>query len=337
MQHSGVLPLETTDTAAYSTLCMPPSWVKAAILVRSNSLLRGHSAVRLEVIEKMLSLLEHQVTPLVPLRGSISASGDLCPLSYIAGALEGNPDIKVWVGSGKSRSLIASHLALQAARVAPVKFGPKETLGVLNGTAFSVAVASVAQHEAQILAVFAQVLTAMGVEALLGSAESFHPIFSKVRPHRGQAEISANIRMLLRGSALATDGITQELPGSHLRQDRYPLRTSAQWLGPFVEDLELAQEQLQIELNSTTDNPLVDVESRRVLHGGNFQATAVTSATEKTRTALEKIGKMIFSQSTELLDERLTFNLPPNLAVDEPSLSYTMVRGSACTSVCVAL
>jgi len=303
---------------------MPEAWVRGAILVRCNSLLRGHSAVRLEVIEALLKLLEHDLVPLVPLRGSISASGDLCPLSYVAGALEGNPDVQVWTDHHSSRKLIPANQALRQVGLSPVSFGPKETLGLLNGTAFSVAVASISQHQADTLAIFAQILTAMGVEALLGTVESFDPFISAIRPHKGQIEMSRNIRCFLRGSKLARKGDEDEFHEGALRQDRYALRTSSHWMGPFLEDMALARQQLEIELNSTTDNPLVDAEKKQVHHGGNFQATSVTSSTEKMRTALEKIGKMIFAQSTELLDVRLNHHLPPNLSADEPSLSYSM-------------
>lgn len=338
MQLSAVLPVPGNHEAdavfpyqsnwsncdAIRKLAMPEAWVRGAMLVRSNSLLRGHSAVRLEVIKALLKLLEHDLVPLVPLRGSISASGDLCPLSYIAGTLEGNPDVQVWSGHHTSRKLIPADEALRSVGLNPISFGPKETLGLLNGTAFSVAVASISQHQADTLAVFAQILTAMGVEALLGTAESFDPFISAIRPHNGQIEVSRNIRYFLRGSKLARKGDEDEFHEGALRQDRYALRTSSQWMGPFLEDMALARQQLEIELNSTTDNPLIDAAKKQVHHGGNFQATAVTSSTEKTRTALEKIGKMIFAQSTELLDMRLNHHLPPDLSADEPSLSYSM-------------
>jgi phenylalanine ammonia-lyase len=303
-------------------LSMPEAWVRGAMLIRCNSLLRGHSAVRLEVIKAILTLLEHDLVPLVPLRGSISASGDLCPLSYIAAVLEGNPDVRVWSGQGGSRKLIAANEALELVGLNSIQFGPKETLGLINGTAFSVAVASIAQHQADTLAILAQILTAMGVEALLGSVESFDPFIAAVRPHPGQTEMAKNIRAFLKGSKFAR---TSNEDGCHgLRQDRYALRTSSQWLGPSLEDMSLARQQIETELNSTTDNPLIDVSGNQIHHGGNFQATSISSSTEKTRMALEKIGKLLFAQSTELLDSRLAYNLPPNLAADEPSLSYTM-------------
>lgn len=340
MQLSAVLPVSDSSDAvstfpyhtnsstgeSLATLSMPEPWVRGAILVRINSLLRGHSAVRLEIIRFLVKLLQHDIVPLVPLRGSISASGDLCPLSYIAGTLEGNPDVYVWSGLPNARVIISAEEALKAIGVAPVDFGPKETLGLLNGTAFSVSVATLCHHEASNLLVLSQILTAMGVEALLGTAESFSPFIANVRPHPGQVEAATNIRVFLSGSKLASNGHSnqeEQLDGM-LKQDRYALRTSSQWLSPVIEDMALARLQLEIELNSTTDNPLVDAPSREIYHGGNFQGSSITSSTEKTRLGLEKIGKLIFAQSTELLNARLAYNLPPNLAADEPSLSYTM-------------
>ncbi|KAH0537196.1 hypothetical protein FGG08_005974 [Glutinoglossum americanum] len=337
MQISAVLPPNKTQapgevTAIYgralpnndvmAALSMPEAWVRGAMLVRSNSLIRGHSAVRLFIIENIVKLLQNDCVPLVPLRGSISASGDLCPLSYIAGALEGNPDVRVWTGDRKSRRLAPANEVLTQLGMQPVSFGPKEGLGVLNGTAVSAAVAALALHEANHLAVLTQVLTAIGVEALSGTTASFDPFIAKVRPHPGQTEVALNISSFLEGSKLARADDTRS--DGQLRQDRYALRTSSQWLGPYLEDLLLAHSQLSHELNSTTDNPLIDAQAQKIHHGGNFQAVSITSSTEKTRLALQMMGKLLFAQSSELLDVRLNNGLPPNLSADEPSLSYTL-------------
>lgn len=307
-----------------ATLSMPEPWVRGAMLVRCNSLLRGHSAVRLSVIQALLALLQNNIVPFVPLRGSISASGDLCPLAYLAGAMEGNPDVRVWTGPPEARKLVASNVALCQLKLSPVVFGPKETLGILNGTAISASVATLAQHQADNLMVLSQILTAMGVEALLGRFESFDSFVGEVRPHMGQQEVAHNIQSFLKGSLLARKDDEGEFEVGHLRQDRYALRTASQWFGPYVEDLILARHQLATELNSTTDNPLFDSQTRKVYHAGNFQAVAVTSSTEKVRLAVQMMGKIIFAQSTELLDVHQNNGLPPNLAADEPSLSYTM-------------
>ena len=308
--------------AGLTTMSMPESWVRAAMVVRINTLMRGNSAVRLQVLQSVEKLLQNDIVPFIPLHGSISASGDLSPLSYIAGAIEGNPDVYVWTGPSTNRILVASNEVLEASGIELVRFGPKEGLGILNGTAFSVGVAALAMYEANNLALMAQILTAMGVEALTGSTESFEPFIAAVRPHPGQSEAARNIAKALHGSKLVQEARDEDTRS--LRQDRYALRTASQWLGPSLEDLRLATEQLETELNSTTDNPLIDADSRRIFHGGNFQAASVTSSTEKTRLALQMIGKLIFAQSSELLDTKINNGLPPNLALDEPSLSYTL-------------
>lgn len=293
------------------------------MLVRSNTIARGHSAVSLRAIESVIALLSRNLVPIIPLRGSISASGDLSPLSYVAGIITGNPDIDVQTPSG----ITSANKALDSHGIAPVILGPKEGLGFMNGTATSAAVASIVLYEAHHIALLSQVLTAMTSEALLASADNFDHFISAIRPHRGQVEAASNIRHFLHGSrlvrGLGSRRDTREASGL-LYQDRYALRTSPQWIGPQLEDLQLANEQVTVELNSTTDNPLFDVPNQKTHHGGNFQAASITSAMEKTRLSLQMIGKMLFAQSSELINPMLNNGLPPNLAADEPSLSFTM-------------
>ena len=157
-----------------------------------------------------------------------------------------------------------------------------------------------------------------------GSVGSFNAFFDKVRPHRGQREAAANIRLFLTGSKLAHPEHEDEENHRGLKQDRYALRTSPQWIGPQLEDLALAHEQVTTECNSTTDNPLIDMESDAIHHGGNFQAASITSAMEKTRCCLQMFGRMLFSQCTELVNPAMNNGLPPNVAADDPSTSYTM-------------
>jgi phenylalanine ammonia-lyase len=303
---------------------MPTPWVRGLMLARLNSLVRGHSAVSLPVLDGIVSLINNHLTPITPLRGSVSASGDLIPLSYVAGALQGNSDIYVRTGKDNGYRIMSSDEALRAAEIAPVVLDAKEGLGLLNGTAASVSVASLAMYEANHLALLSQALTAMGCEALRGTADSFHPFISKARPHRGQAEAAANILGFLAGSKLAQDLVERkERNWAGLCQDRYPLRTSPQWIGPQLEDLSLATEQVVVELNSTTDNPLIDAAADVIHHGGNFQAASITSAMEKTRLSIQMLMKMLFAQATEIMNPDLNRGLPPNLCADDPSLSFT--------------
>ena len=306
----------------HPTTCMPDAWTRASILVRINSLVSACSGVRRTLITTMADLLEHDIIPLIPLRGSISASGDLMPLSYIAGTLLGKPTITVSTKAEdiNERHVTTADVALSQASITPIKLGPKEGLAIVNGTAVSTAVGALAIHETHGLTVLSQILTAMSVEGLWGTNESFDPFFAKVRPHPGQIDASHNIYSFLSGSQLVQNPDGSE-EGS-LRQDRYSIRTASQWLGPVLEDLLLAHHQITIECNSVTDNPLID--GSRMLHGGNFQARVITSAMEKTRLGLQTIGRMLFTQCTELLNPKTNRGLPPNLVADEPSASWVM-------------
>jgi phenylalanine ammonia-lyase len=300
---------------------MPASWVRASMLIRCNSIVQGHSGVRMSVIQAILRLLNEKIIPVVPLRGSISASGDPSPLSYIAGAIEASPDIYVRVTNGK---ILSAAEALRDAGIERVTFQLKEGLGLLNGTAFSAATASLALHQSQEVALLSQILTAMSVEAMQGPAEPLWPQIANIRPHPGQIESAANIMSFLSESKLAKCiGSPKNTKMTGLYQDRYPLRTASQWIGPQIEDLMHASSQIQIEINSTTDNPLMDVESDHVLHGGNFQAAIVTSTMNRARLCLERLGKMLFSQATEIINPMLNDGLPANLCADDPSTSFT--------------
>ncbi|KAF8756383.1 Phenylalanine ammonia-lyase [Rhizoctonia solani] len=318
-QHSGILPSFTHPghvaedkpeaplplSDPLNTLSMPESWVRAAMLIRMNSLIRGHSGVRWELLERMVSILDNDITPLVPLRGSISASGDLSPLSYVAGTIFGNEQIRCYHGKRNGelpRQITSSRAALQAAGIEPLKLAAKEHLGLLNGTAFSAAVASLALNDAVHMGMLAQVLTAMGTEALVGTQGSHHPFIHAVaRPHPGQVEAAKHIWDLLEGSKLAQLGeekeITIEEDEGKLRQDRYPLRTAPQFIGPQLEDILHAWSVVTQECNTTTDNPLIDGETGHVHHGGNFQAMA-------------------------LLNPAFNRGLPPSLAASDPSVNY---------------
>ncbi|PLB50653.1 phenylalanine ammonia-lyase [Aspergillus steynii IBT 23096] len=312
------------EGSALESHSMPPEWVKATMLVRCNSVARGHSAVSVASINAILRLIRHRIVPVVPLRGTISASGDLMPLAYIVGAAEGSPGIHVQVGKRHERRIVTAQQALKAHQIPGISLGPKEALGLVNGTAAAAGLASLAMYEAHQLAILSQVVTALTVEALSGSKDSFHPFINLTRPHEGQMEAATNILAVLQGSHLAKGGDAWQSKTSGLVQDRYSIRTSAQWIGPQLEDLALADRQIDIELNSTTDNPLIDNSASKFYCGGNFQATTVTSAMEKTRLALQMLGKLLFTQCTELIDPGLSNGLPTNLAADEPSLSFTM-------------
>lgn len=304
---------------------MPMSWVRGTILVRSNTNARGHSAVSPATVEAMLALLNHDIIPIVPLRGSMSAPGDLMPLSYIAGAVEGNPEIWIRTGNQHGYKVVSAKEALENAKISPKVLGPKEGLALINGTAASTAVASLALYDALHLTILSQILTAMTAEALVGNVDYWHPFVADVHPHEGQMEVAQNIRAFLTGSRLvrSTTSETNQLD-SGLYQDGLTLPSSSQWIGPQIEDLMLAHRQVTVELNLSSDNSVVDSHARNMHACSNFHSIAITSAMEKTRLSLQMIGKLLFAETLEMIDPKFNNGLPPNLAVDDPSLSFDM-------------
>jgi phenylalanine ammonia-lyase len=301
--------------------------------VRCNSCIRGHSAISRHAVDAVLSLIKEGITPVIPLRGSISASGDLMPLSYVAGAIEGSPDVFVRVEDEENGDYVTTaDVALAARGLAAVSLDARDALALVNGTSTSAAVGSLAFYEAGQLAILSACITALISEAMTARTEWSHRFLSDIRPHPGQYEASHITRSFLRGSELVSGHgetvagagkLVERFEGA-LAQDRYPLRTSPQWLGPQFEDLLSAHSQIAIELNSTSDNPSTDPKSGEVYSGGNFQATSVTSAVEKIRIGMQMVGKMLFSQTTEMLNHNMSSGLPANLAADDPSHSFCL-------------
>lgn len=321
-QLCGFLPLGG-DYDAMLLAAMPIPIVRGAMAVRVNSCVRGHSGVRLSVLQSIVNMLNLGLVPCIPLRGTISASGDLSPLSYIAGAICGHPDVRVF--DTKARELVAAPAALKKHGLEPVRLASKEGLGLVNGTAVSAAAGALAQYDAECLAMLAQTNTALCVEALTGHVGSFAEFIHDIRPHPGQNQVASNMRTMLEGSQLAVhkeEEVALSDDAGVLRQDRYALRTSAQWIGPQLEQLALSRKQIETELNSTTDNPLIDVDGQTFHHGGNFQAMSVTSAMDTDRIVLQNLGRLAFAQVTELINCEMNRGLPSNLAGSEPSTNY---------------
>ncbi|KAF8519625.1 L-Aspartase-like protein [Hysterangium stoloniferum] len=268
---------------------------------------------------------------------SISASGDLGPLAYIAAAVTGEGKAKVWYGEGPSRVPIPAPLALTKSNLPATPLLPKEGLAVVNGTAPSCAVAVGGIWDGGWALLGGVALTALALEALHGTMESFVPfLHDVVRPHPGQVEVAAAVRNALEGSRLVTTGWEEGTVGvtaeERLRQDRYSLRTAPQWLGPQIEEALAAHRTVTVEINSTTDNPIIDARKEEErsssekwsgnLCGGNFQGTSITVAMEKMRIGLQHVGRIAYAQMVELGQPAMNRGLPPDLAANEPSLDY---------------
>jgi phenylalanine ammonia-lyase len=298
---------------------LPLALVKATMLARANSISLGYSGVHSNVVELLVELLNNNIVPYVPKRGSISASGDLMPTSYIAACLEGRPNCKV---NANGIDTIAP-VALKEAELSPVVFTGKDALGLINASSFAAVLAAEILYKGNIAILLTQAVVALTVEALQGRLESFHPlIHQKCLPHVGQQEVASNILNFLRGTkmAISQPEIERGLCEGELRQDRYGLRTSPQWLGPVLETAMESIRRVNIELNSANDNPIIDCKDDEILHCGNFQGTSTTVAMDQFRQSLQLCGKLLFGLMSEIIDCNMNNGLTPNLCGGNPNV-----------------
>ena len=286
---------------------LPTEVVRAAMLLRANTLAKGYSGVRPEVLERLIALLNARAHPVVPSRGSVGASGDLVPLAHMALALVGDPEGVVELGG----RILKADRALRELGLGRLRLSYKEGLAPVNGTSFSTAIAALATYDSLNLAKTADIALAMSLEAVGGRRAPFDEGYLSLRPFRGQMACAENVRRLVEGSRLL------DHPGLRRAQDPYCLRCAPQVHGAVREAVGFSKSLIEVELNSADDNPLIFPEGTRCRTGGNFHAQPVALASDVLAIGLCSLGNISERRVNFLLKGRENEVLPDFLIPPE--------------------
>lgn len=281
-----------------------PHKSRAIVAARLASLATGLSGVRLDILDALINLLNAGVTPVIPEEGSVGASGDLTPLSYVAAVLLGEREV---FHEGKR---ISAEQGLAAANVSPLTLLPKEALALMNGTSVMTGLATLAFHRASYLARLTARITAMAVESMLGNRHHYTDRLFAAKPHPGQREVAQWIYNDLH----ADQGGTADYPV----QDRYSLRCAPHIIGVLVDALPWMRNTIEIELNGANDNPLIDGENEDILHGGHFYGGHIAFAMDALKNAVANLADLMDRQVALLTDKHVNNGLSANLSGASP-------------------
>ncbi|WP_024304128.1 histidine ammonia-lyase [Pseudogulbenkiania sp. MAI-1] len=306
---------------------------RAVLAARLNSLAQGVSGVRWVLLQSLADLLNHGVLPLIPAEGSVGASGDLTPLSYVAGVLCGEREVR-YHGEIRPAAAVLAELG-----IAPLRLAPKEGLALMNGTAVMTGLACLAFERAEYLTRLTARLTALACLALKGNRGHFDPALFAVKPHEGQNQIAAWIYADL------DDGDKGGAAREQIRlQDRYSIRCAPHVIGVLRDALPWLRRDIENELNSANDNPIIDPELERVLHGGHFYGGHIAFAMDGMKNAVANLADLMDRQLALLVDTRYNHGLPQNLsgssgerAAINHGFKAVQITASACTAEALKL
>lgn len=289
------------------------------MVLKLLSLGRGASGVRWDVVALIEAMLERGVTPVIPVQGSVGASGDLAPLAHMTAAL---------IGHGEAMfqgSRMPGAQALAAAGLAPVTLGPKEGLGLINGTQFSTALALAGLWGGWACVQAALVTASLSTDAIMGSDAPLQAEIHDLRGHRGQIEVAGAMRGLMAGSVIRDS----HREGDTRVQDPYCIRCMPQVTGAAVDLFRFAAQTLETEANAVTDNPLVT--ARGIVSGGNFHAEPVAFAADILALAIAETGAIAQRRVALMVDPTLSHDLPPFLTPD-PGLNSGLMIAEVTTA-----
>lgn len=273
---------------------------RAILATRLASLSRGYSGVSWALLEQLQALLEHDILPLIPSEGSVGASGDLTPLSYVAAALCGEREVRF------HGEIIPANEALKACGLTPLRLRPKEGLAIMNGTAVMTALACLALDRTDQLSRLATRITALAVVASGGNPHHFDETLFSVKPHPGLQAVAGRLRADL--------GDGQASRNDHRLQDRYSLRCAPHVIGVLEDALPMLRMLVTNELNSANDNPIIDGSGERVLHGGHFYGGHIAFAMDSLKNLVANVADLLDRQMALLVDARFNHGLPANLS-----------------------
>jgi histidine ammonia-lyase len=274
---------------------LPDEVVRLVMVMKVKALSEGYSGVRAELINMLCELVNREIYPIIPSKGSVGASGDLAPLAHMAGVL---------IGAGSARvngEEIPAHDALLAAGLQPINLAPKEGLALLNGTQVSTALALAAAFRTENLLAATVMAGAMSADAVKGSDTPFDERIQAARGHKGQIDVAAMLRRFLNGSDIRASHVDCDRV-----QDPYSIRCQPQVVGSCLDVLRHVCSVLQVEASAVTDNPLVFADTGVVLSGGNFHAEPVAFAADHLALAIAEIGSLSERRIALLMDPHLS-------------------------------
>lgn len=273
---------------------------RAVVAVRLVSLCRGYSGVRLVLLQRLTDLLNHDAMPLMPEEGSVGASGDLTPLSYLVALLVGEREASF---GGVTTSAEDVHKRLE---LTPLSLRPKEGLAVMNGTSVMTAIACDAFTRAEYLTRLTARLTALATLALQGNSNHFDARLFEVKPHPGQSQIAAWIRQDLNAG---------EAPRNSARlQDRYSIRCAPHVIGVLRDSLPWMRTFIETEINSVNDNPVIDADAEHVLHGGHFYGGHIAFVMDSMKNCVANLADLMDRQLALMVDTKFSNGLAANLS-----------------------
>jgi histidine ammonia-lyase len=291
----------------------PEDIVRAVMLLRANSLSKGYSGVRVEIIDTLIHMLNFGVHPVIPEKGSLGASGDLANLAHM---------VLVMIGKGEAfyeGERMSGKNAMDRAGIPIIKLSSKEGLALINGTNVITAIAVLLVHDSQILIKTSEITAMMSLEALKGTARAFDEKISMVRPHKGQITCADNLRRL------TTDSQIMESHRYDKKvQDAYSLRCIPQIIGAIRDSLSFVKEKVKIEINSATDNPLLFPDEDEVISCGNFHGQIIAISHDLLGIALSEIASVSERRIERLVNPYLS-ELPAFLTEKEGLDSGFMV------------